>query len=57
MKKKTLYIIIAILVLLNIGQFVYFYSVVSDLKLELKFCKNNQNGSGVVPDSNYYRNK
>ena len=34
MKKKILYIIIAILVLLNIGQFVYFYSVVSDLKKE-----------------------
>jgi hypothetical protein len=36
MKKKTLYIIIAILVFLNIGQFIYFYSVVSDLKSELK---------------------
>ena len=34
MKKKTLYIIITLLVLLNIGQFVYFYSVVSDLKKE-----------------------
>jgi hypothetical protein len=44
MKKKTLYIIIiAILVLLNIGQFVYFYSVVSDLKSELKIMKNNGN--------------
>ena len=41
MKNKTLYIIIAILVLLNIGQFVYFYSVVSDLKSELKIMKNN----------------
>ncbi len=34
MKKKTLYIIIALLVLLNIGQFVYFYSQVSDLKMQ-----------------------
>ena len=40
MKKKTLYIIIAILVLLNIGQFVYFYSVVSDLKSELKIMES-----------------
>jgi hypothetical protein len=39
MKKKTLYIIIIILVLLNIGQFVYFYSVVSDLKVELRVKK------------------
>ncbi len=39
MKKKTLHIIIAILVLLNIGQFVYFYSVVSDLKVELSVKK------------------
>ncbi len=45
MKKKTLYIIIAILVLLNIGQFVYFYSVVSDLKSELKIKRINSNGS------------
>ena len=42
MKKKTLYIIIAILVLLNIGQFVYFYSVVSDLKSELKIMESNE---------------
>ena len=40
MKKKTLYIIIAILVLLNIGQFIYFYSVVSDLKSELKITES-----------------
>ena len=40
MKKKTLYFIIAILVLLNIGQFVYFYSVVSDLKSELIITKS-----------------
>ncbi len=40
MKKKTLYIIIALLVLLNIGQFVYFYSVVSDLKSELKIMES-----------------
>jgi hypothetical protein len=40
MKKKTLYIIIAILVLLNIGQFVYFYSFVSDLKSELKIMES-----------------
>ena len=40
MKKKTLYIIIAILVLLNIGQFVYFYSVVSDLKSDLKIMES-----------------
>lgn len=36
MKKKTSYIIIAILVLLNIFQFVYFYKRVSDLKVENK---------------------
>lgn len=40
MKKKTLYIIIALLVLLNIGQFIYFYSVVSDLKSELKIMES-----------------
>ena len=40
MKKKTQYIIIAILLLLNIGQFVYFYSEVSDLKLELKIMES-----------------
>lgn len=39
MKKKTLYIIIALLVLLNIGQFVYFYSVVSDLKVQNEVLK------------------
>ena len=39
MKKKTLYIIIALLVLLNIGQFIYFYSVVSDLKKENEVLK------------------
>jgi hypothetical protein len=33
---KILYIIIALLVLLNLGQFVYFYKVVIDLKSELK---------------------
>lgn len=37
--KKTLYIIIAMLVLLNIGQFDYFYSVVTDLKVELRVKK------------------
>ena len=42
---KKLYIIIALLVLLNIGQFVYFYSVVSDLKSELKIKNINPNGS------------
>lgn len=36
MKKKTFYIIITILVLLNIFQFVYFYKRVSDLKVENK---------------------
>ena len=39
MKMKTLYIIIAILVLLNIGQFVYFYSQVSDLKMQNEVLK------------------
>jgi hypothetical protein len=39
MKKKTLYIIIAILLLLNIGQFIYFYKIVSDLKVENKILK------------------
>jgi hypothetical protein len=33
---KFLYIIISILVLLNIGQFVYFYKMVIDLKSEIK---------------------
>ena len=33
---KILYIIIALLVLLNLGQFVYFYKVVVDLKSEIK---------------------
>lgn len=36
MKNTTLYIIISVLVLLNIGQFVYFYSRELDLKFELK---------------------
>ena len=36
MKKITLYIVIAILVLLNIFQFLYFYKRVSDLKVENK---------------------
>ncbi len=36
MKNKILYIIIALLLLLNLGQFVYFYKVVIDLKSELK---------------------
>lgn len=59
MKKNTLYIIIALLVLINIGQFVYFYAVISDFKSELKITRNNNgsNGSGVVRDSDYYRNK
>lgn len=39
MKKKTLYIIIAILLLLNIGQFIYYYKIVSDLKVENKILK------------------
>ncbi len=47
MKKKTLYIIIALLVLLNIGQFVYFYSVVSDLKVELRVKRGDLNESAV----------
>jgi cell division protein FtsL len=40
MKKKILYIVIAILVLLNIGQFVYFYSSVSDLKSDIKIMES-----------------
>lgn len=54
MKKKTLYIIIALLVLLNIGQFVYFYSVVSDLKSELKIMESKIPNTGdddiIIPD-------
>ena len=46
MKKKTLYIIITLLVLLNIGQFVYFYSVVSDLKVELRVKRGDLNEGG-----------
>ena len=49
MKKKTLYIIIAILVLLNIGQFVYFYSVVSDLKKENEVLKYKLEGTEFDP--------
>jgi hypothetical protein len=37
MKNKTLYIIISVLLLLNIGQFVYFYSKDSDLNYEEEF--------------------
>jgi hypothetical protein len=33
---KNLYIIIALLLLLNLGQFVYFYKVVIELKSELR---------------------
>ena len=52
MKKKTLYIAIALLVLLNIGQFVYFYSVISDLKRdnEILKMKNSQNDNHPVED-------
>ena len=54
MKKKTLYIVITLLVLLNIGQFVYFYSVVSDLKrdneiLKMKNPDNNVDWSKYKP--------
>ena len=42
MKKKTLYIILALLVLLNIGQFVYFYSFY-DLKRENEIFKLKNN--------------
>ena len=52
MKKKTLYIVIAILVLLNIGQFVYFYSKVSDLKSEIK--KPNMDGTNKNPQEKHY---
>jgi hypothetical protein len=40
MKKKTLNIFFTLLAFLNIGQFVYFYSVVSDLKSELKIMES-----------------
>lgn len=39
MKNKILYIIIALLIIINLGQFVYFYSKVSDLKIENKILK------------------
>jgi hypothetical protein len=51
MKNKTLYII-SILLLLNIGQFVYFYSKVSDLKSEIK--KQNMDGANKNPQEKYY---
>jgi hypothetical protein len=41
---KILYIIIALLVLLNIGQFVYFYKVVIDLKSELRIMESENKG-------------
>jgi hypothetical protein len=41
---KILYIIIALLVLLNIGQFVYFYKVVVDLKSEIKIKESENKG-------------
>jgi hypothetical protein len=70
MKKKTLYIIIALFVLLNIGQFVYFYARVSDLKSELKIMEsklsisndssnnlrgnNDNNGGNILPGGETY---
>jgi hypothetical protein len=53
MKKKTLYIIIAILLLLNIGQFVYFYSKVSDLKSEIK--NPNMDGTNKNLQEKHYK--
>jgi hypothetical protein len=53
MKKKTPYIIISILVLLNIGQFVYFCSKVSDLKSEIK--QQNMDGTNKNPQEKYYQ--
>jgi hypothetical protein len=53
MKKKTPYIIISILVLLNIGQFVYFCSKVSDLKSEIK--QQNMDGTNKNPQEKYYK--
>jgi hypothetical protein len=41
---KILYIIIALLVLLNLGQFVYFYKVVIDLKSELRIMESENKG-------------
>ena len=42
---KILYIIIALLVLLNLGQFVYFYKVVIDLKSEIKIKESENKGA------------
>jgi hypothetical protein len=49
MKKKTLFTIIAILLIVNIGQFVYFCSKVSDLKSHLKIMENSSGGSKLKP--------
>jgi len=51
MKNKILYIIIALLVLLNIGQFVYFYKVVVDLKSELRIMESeNKSEYKIIED-------
>ena len=48
---KILYIIIAILLMLNIGQFVYFYKVVVDLKSEIKIKKSeNKSEPYIIED-------
>jgi hypothetical protein len=52
MINKTICIVISVLVLLNIGQFVYFYSKVSDLKSEIK--KQNMDGKNKNPQEKYY---
>lgn len=51
MKNKILYIIIVLLVLLNLGQFVYFYKVVVDLKSEIKIKEfKNKSESKIIDD-------
>jgi hypothetical protein len=51
MNIKILYIIIALLVLLNLGQFVYFYKVVIDLKSEIKIKKSeNKSEPYIIED-------
>jgi hypothetical protein len=45
MKNYILYIVIVLLVLLNIGQFVYFYTIVSDLKRDNEIMKYKMDNS------------
>ena len=48
MKMNTLYIIIAILLIVNLGQFIYFYSQVSDLKIMKVSTKSVNTDEGAL---------